>query len=57
MPAVRFELEREEQHWQHFLIAANQQQLEAGCVDPEAGVVAVTRCMADAAVQTIALKG
>ena len=57
MPAVKFELEREEQYWQQFLIAANQQQLEAACVDPEAGVVAVTRCMADAAVQTFALKG
>ena len=56
VPAVKFEPEREEQYWQHFLFAADQQQLDAACADPEAGVLTMTRCMADAAVQTFALK-
>ena len=56
MPAVKFEAEREEQYWQHFLCAADQQQLDAACADPEAGVLTMTQCLADAAVQTFALK-
>ena len=56
VPAVKFEAEREEQYWQHFLCAADQQQLDAACADPEAGVLTMTRCLADAAVQTFALK-
>ena len=56
MPAVKFELEREEHYWECFVAAASQHQLEAACADPEAGVLVLTQCMSDAAVQAFALK-
>ena len=56
MPAVKFMLEREEHYWDCFVAAAGQHQLEAACADPEAGVMALTQCMSDAAVQAVVSK-